>query len=243
MPELDPFETRLTAAVRSFAGRAETRVDAAAVAEQVVGSRRRSLGALGRVVPVPVSILLLLGLLLAMLAWSIGGGAPWSNRALVALPQPTASQSPAEAVSPTPAPTTNGQGAQHVTGSARLVLAKAPSRTMQAGVTRERGGISTITALMTDRRVSGTGTFTFNRDVYGTVATEWGALHLASDQGTWDGTCRGRSLVAGETATWACWLVGGGTYAGYSYYVEHRWTKQGAGQLEGLLYPGSPPKS
>ena len=40
MPELDPFDARLTAAVHAFADRAATDVDAAAMAERAVGRRR-----------------------------------------------------------------------------------------------------------------------------------------------------------------------------------------------------------
>jgi hypothetical protein len=66
MPELDPFDARLTTAVRAFADRAETGVDAVAVAGRAMGRRRAGAFAwLGHPLPVPAWIVLLVGLLLA----------------------------------------------------------------------------------------------------------------------------------------------------------------------------------
>jgi hypothetical protein len=240
MPELDPFDARLTAAVHAFADRAVTGVDAVAMAERSVGRRRTGAFAwLSSPLPVPAGLLLTLILLLGLLAWSVGVGAPWDQRTSVApAPVPTATPVP----NPTPVPSTSGQGDQRVVGTATLVVTTQPTRTLSGDVTRERAGVATISAVMNDRRVTGTGTFTFSRDVYTNVAAEWGAFHLANDQGTWDGTCRGQSIDGGTAATLACWLVGGGTYDGYSYYLQLTWTLQSVGDLEGLIYPGSPPQ-
>jgi hypothetical protein len=75
MPELQPFEARLTVAVRSFADRADTRVDATAVAERSI--RHRPSGGAGwlrRTVSVPVWILLVIALLVALFAAALQVG-------------------------------------------------------------------------------------------------------------------------------------------------------------------------
>jgi hypothetical protein len=176
MPELDPFEARLTAAVRSFAGRAETSVDAMAVAERTVRRRRTgSLGALGRLLPVPVSLLLLLALLLAMLAWSVQVGAPWGNRAVLLAPAPSATPTPTATTAPiaTPVPSTSGTGDQHVvgtmTGSLTTPYMSTPGPN---GMTYIRGGVMTAMSAANDPRASGVATFTFNLDTYTNVGSE-----------------------------------------------------------------------
>jgi hypothetical protein len=75
MPELQPFEARLAVAVRSFADRADTRVDATAVAERSMRNRPSAgAGWLRRTVSVPVWILLAIALLIALFAAALQAG-------------------------------------------------------------------------------------------------------------------------------------------------------------------------
>lgn len=107
MPELDPFDVRLTAAVRAFADRAETSVDATAVAKRTIGQRRRPAGALGWLsspLPVPAGIVLLLGLLLAALLGVTMVGGAWRDDRSSVVPPSTPSPSSIAAPSPTAAP-------------------------------------------------------------------------------------------------------------------------------------------
>jgi len=79
MPELDPFDARLEAAVHRFADRAQTSVDAAATAERAMRSRHRGRFRWLRVaVPVPVSILVVLALLMGAVTY------PWRAVPLLA---------------------------------------------------------------------------------------------------------------------------------------------------------------
>ncbi len=242
MPELDVFEARLTEAVHSFAGRAETRVDAAAVAERTV--RRRgigSLGRLGRLLPVPVSILLLLALLLAMLAWSIGAGAPWSNRAVVLVPVPTATAAvtPAASPTPTPVPSTTGTGDQYVVGTESGVFLVTDYTSTKVGdVTQMRGGTTSSVMTMNDRRVTGTMTYVNSLDVHANVGSEWGTGRLVNDGGTWEGNCTGMAWEAGNRAAGSCSLVGTGGYTGYLYYFQHTYGAAGL-NVQGFILPGS----
>lgn len=80
MPELQHFEVRLSTAVRSFADRAETSVDATAVAERAIRRRPSAgVGWLERTVSVPVWILLIV-LLLALFAVALQVGSVWDVR-------------------------------------------------------------------------------------------------------------------------------------------------------------------
>ncbi|MCU0478197.1 MAG: hypothetical protein MUE92_05570 [Chloroflexi bacterium] len=107
MPELDPFDVRLTAAVRAFADRSETSVDATAMAERAIGRRRRPAGAfawLTSPLPVPAGIVLLLGLLLAALLGATMIGGAWRDDRSSVIPPSTPSPSSTAVASPTAAP-------------------------------------------------------------------------------------------------------------------------------------------
>jgi hypothetical protein len=237
MPELDPFDARLTSAVRAFADRAETSVDAAAVAERAIGHRGRSAFAwLGRPLPVSASIVLLAGLLLAMFGWSLGAGSRRDHAV------------PAPAVTPTPTPTTTarpsigGRSPAHVSGTETFEITTPPASADDGAVTHLRDGTAAVVDAMTDRRVSGTGTFTFGADAYLAVGPEWGALHLENEHGSWDGACSGGTRDGGAPAMWTCWLVGAGDYEGLTYY-RHVTSIPGLtrARVEGVVFPGTPP--
>jgi hypothetical protein len=247
MPELDPFETRLSATVHAFADRAETKVDAMEVAERVVGRRRvGSFAWLGRPLPVAASLLVTLGLLLALLAWSVQVGGPWDRRSSV-VPPPAPTETPAAAPTaaatptsaPTPAPTTDGVGPELVTGTELVSVQTYGTSVGVDGVTQMRGVVATSVDTMNDPRVTGTGVIHGENDSYGSVGPQWGTYRLENAEGAWEGTWTGALWGDGMVSDVTAWLVGSGAYEGYTYYFHAR----GANPLkvEGIVFPGSPP--
>ena len=166
MPELDPFDTRLEAAVHGFADRAQTSVDAAATAERAMGHRHRGrLAWLGVAVPVPVSILFALGLLVLALVASLGVGAPRRGQD-AALPILVASPGVASPTAPTsPDPGSDGQADEVVAGTAILALTTPYTGSRSGATTQLRDGVITVTTRMSDPRVSGTGTWRVSADL------------------------------------------------------------------------------
>jgi hypothetical protein len=242
MPELDPFEARLTRAVHAFADRAETRVDPISVADQAIGHRRfASLSWLGHTVPVPVSILLVLGLLLALLAWSVGVGAPWNQRtSIVLLPAPTATPTATAAPTVRPMPTTDGAGVEYVTGTGMLSIVESGTSVRVGAVTQVRGYVASAVDTMNDPRVTGTGTLRLSIDTFDGVGSESGTYWLESADGSWEGTVSGLGWSDGEASAVTGWLVGSGAYAGWTYYIDIRSSGLQT-ELSGVIYPGSPP--
>lgn len=233
MTELDRFEARLAAAVQSFADGAETRVDATDVAAQTI-RQHRHLGAwLARAVPVPVYAILVLGLLGGLLVGSQVGG-PWDQRGPF-----IASPTSAPTVIPTPVPTTDGQGDEHVVGTASFDLTTPYLKSFVGDVTQARGGVGTWTFTMNDERVSGTATYPFSVDIYGLVGTEWGSLSLAAAEGGWDGPCSGGVWDDGDGLLLSCWLTGSGAYEGYTYHLAVNRAVGGPVVAEGIVYPGA----
>ena len=240
MPELDQFEGRLAAAVHAFADRADTRVDPLAVAERAIGRRRfASLVWLGRPLPVTASILLVLGLLLALLAWSVGVGAPWDHRtSIVLLPAPTAA--PTTGPSATLMPTTDGAGAEHVTGSGTFSIVDSGTSTQVGDTTQLRGFVEQSTDTMNDPRVSGTGTLRLSIDTHDQVGTEWGTYRLVNADGAWEGPLAGAAWSGGDASAVTGYLVGSGANAGWTYYIDVR-SSGFATELKGIIFPGPPP--
>lgn len=159
-------------------------------------------------------------------------------------PSPVVTPSPTAAATPTPVPTTDGQGDEYVTGTLSLTLTTAPSETKVGDVTQLRGGVVTIDTSMNDPRVSGTGTFAFSADTYTKVGSEWGTFRLENAGGTWEGQCSGGAWDLGNATMWSCWLLGSGAYHGYTSYLQFVGSEDGTvpPSLEGIIYPGSPPK-
>jgi len=247
MPEVEPFEARLAAAVHAFADRAETKVDAMEVAERVVERRRvGSFAWLGRPLPVVASVLITLGLLLALLAWSVQVGGPWDGRTSVVPPPtatatatagPSAAATPAPA--PTPVPTTDGIGPEHVTGTEVVSVQTYGTSVQAGGVVQMRGVVATTVDTMNDARVTGTGVIHGENDSYGDVGPQWGTYRLENAEGAWEGTWTGALWGDGIVSDVTAWLVGSGAYEGFTYYLHAR----GANpmKIEGIIFPGSPP--
>ena len=246
MPELEPFDTRLGAAVHAFADRAQTSVDAAATAERAMRSRHRGrLGWLGIAVPVPVSILIVLTLLVLALVASLGIGAPrrGPDAALPAVAVSPAAPSPSG--SATPGPATDGKGDEVVAGTAILALTTPYTVSRAGDVARLRDGVITVTTRMSDPRVSGTGTWRVNADLYPATGPQWGAYRLEGADGAWEGTCSG---AAWDTArdvddggAWSCRLTGSGGYDGYSYFFSATTGDPGIDDVRGVIVPGPLP--
>jgi len=244
MAELDPLDTRLSTAVRAFADRAQTSVDAADVAERAKGLRPAGrLAWLGTAVAVPVSLLILLALLVLALALTLGVGAGRGNPGFLAPIAPTAPATATQAALATPSaspdPASDGIGDEVVTGTDRgpSLAGPAPSFTVVRGVTQVRDVPYENTATMSDPRVSGTGTWILNYDDHGTTGPAWGAYRLENAGGTWEGSCSGGLTQDGLARS--CWLTGKGAYDGYFYYLTET-LEQGAGDIRGVITPGPP---
>jgi hypothetical protein len=242
MPELDPFDARLASAVRGFADRADTSVDAVAMAERAIGARRRRDGAfawLGRPLPVSASMVLLAGLLLALFGWSVGSGGPWNRAAPAPVPAPSATPSPTPEPSPTPADAPDGVGDEPVVGTQEVTVVSTGTTARAGDVAQQRGVVAMTVDTMNDPRVTGTGTIRAANDSYGSVGPQWETYRLENAGGAWEGTCSGALWSGGAGTDSVCWLVGSGGYAGFTYYLH----VQGTGVLEvdGIIFPGSPP--
>jgi len=238
MSELDGFERNLSAAVRKFADRADTRVDPMAVAQQAIGPRRfASLTWFGRRLPVTAALLLLLALLVALLAWTLqAGGRPDSRLSVVPATAATASAS----TSPSPRASTDGIGEEYSNGSGSFVIVDPGSSTIVGNATQVRGYIASSTDTMSDPRVTGSGTLQLSIDEYGSVGTEWGTYRLENARGAWEGPVAGVARDGGEASTVSGWLAGSGSYEGYTYYIRVRSSGLQT-ELSGVIYPGSPP--
>ncbi|HEX7951234.1 MAG TPA: hypothetical protein VF494_12855 [Candidatus Limnocylindrales bacterium] len=238
MPELDRFERNLSVAVRTFADRADTRVDPMAVAQQAIGRRRfASFTWFGRPLPITAAVLLLLALLVALLAWTLQvGGRPDSHLSVVPATAATASASTA----PSPRASTDGLGEEYASGSGSFVIVDAGTSSTVGNATQVRGYVATSIDTMSDPRVTGTGTLLLTIDEYGPVGTEWGTYRLENAGGAWEGPVTGAGWGRGEASTVSGWLAGTGSYKGYTYYIRVRSSGLQT-ELSGVIYPGSPP--
>ena len=247
MPELKPFDVRLEAAVHGFADRAQTSVDAAAMAERVMRHRHRGrLAWLGAAVPVPIPILLVLALLVLALVASLGIGAPrrGQDAALPIVQASPAAVSPGASTpgtSAVPDPGTDGKGDEIVAGTAILALTTPYTESSVGATSRLRDGVITVTARMSDPRVSGTGTWRVNADLYPTTGPRWGVYRLENAAGAWDGTCSGAAWDAGSGGAWSCRLTGSGAYDDYSYLFSATTSELGIDDVRGVIVPGPLP--
>lgn len=171
---------------------------------------------------------------------------PVGSTVQTATPAPTVD--PTAAPTPTPAPATAGPADRgvHVTGTETvLAVTEAGTRTTAEGVEHMRGLVATSTDTMSDPRVTGNGTIGGNYDrwLQTGAATQWGTYRLENDGGSWEGTWAGiaypgAGMAPAEDAT--AWLVGGGGYAGLTYYL-HFHGSGGTYEIDGLVFPGTPP--
>jgi hypothetical protein len=236
MPELDRFERNLTAAVRAFADRADSRVDPMAVAQQAIGRRRFApFMWFGRPLPIPAAVILLLALLVALLAWTLQvGGRPDSQLSVVPATADTVSASS----TPSPRPSTDGVGDEYVSGSGSFVIVDPGSSSTLGNATLVRGYVATSVDSMNDPRVTGTGTLRLSLDEHGTFGAEWGTYRLENDGGAWEGLVNGAAWNRGESSDVTGWLVGSGSYEGFTYFIDVRISGLQT-ELSGVIYPGS----
>lgn len=247
MPELDSFDVRLEHAVHAFADRAQTRVDAVAVAGQAIGHRRTGpLAVLGRSVPVPVPVLVIPLLLVALVGWSLTEGGPfpfhlWLGPAATPTAAPTPSPTPSP--TPQPTPTVAPDAPAYVTGTGSSTRPSAGTTTVDRdGISHTSGVVIEVTTEMDDARVAGTGTYRLSIDSSGPLGFATGTLRLVTAGGSWEGTCTGSTWDGLNAANLTCWLVGSETHAGLTFYLNHRLV--GAAepdQLLGTIVPAEPP--
>lgn len=247
MAELNPFDARLEHAVHAFADRAQTSVDAVAIAAGAIGHRRTGPWAvLGRAVPVPVPVLVVAALLVAFAGWSLTGGGPFPVRIwLGPVATPTAAPTPSPTPSPTPRPTPTvaPDAPAYVTGTGIRTEQSAGTTTLDnKGISHTLGVVIGVVTDLDDPRVSGTGTYRLSVDASGSLGFTQGTFRLDVPGGAWEGTCTGSTwndLGAGDLS---CWLVGSGRHAGLTFYLNHRFAGgSDPDQLLGTIIPGEPP--
>ena len=248
MPELDPFDARLEHAAHAFADRAQTSVDAVAVAGRAIGHRPTGVASvLSRAVPVPVPLLVVAALMLAFAGWSVSGGGPFPVRIwLGPVATPTASPTPTPSPTPSVAPTAPALVTGTGSSTGRSPGTATPG---EDGTAHWQGIVIDVVTTMDDPRVSGTGTFRLSSDASGQLGFVWGTFHLDAAGGSWEGTCTGAMWegltpfydgVAG--ATQSCWLQGTGSYAGMTFYLSYRFAGvSGPDALLGTIAPAKPP--
>jgi hypothetical protein len=140
---------------------------------------------------------------------------------------PTAGQEAAEPAS-----------AAWVTGTGSIpVEVEAGTETQVGDVLQTRGLVFTDEMAMSDPRVSGAGTGTWNQDAYaGDVGISWGTYRLENKAGAWEGTF---TSADGPVAASSGFLVGEGGYEGLTYY----WHQDIGDEISvvGIIFPGDPP--
>ena len=247
MAELNPFDARLEHAVQAFADRAQTSVDAVAIATRAIGHRRTGPWVvLGRAVSVPVSVLVVGALLVALAGWSLTGGGPIPVRIwLGPVPTPTAAPTPSPTPSPTPTPTPTvaPDAPAYVTGTGIRTMQSAGTTTLDKnGIAHTLGVVIGFATNLDDPRVSGTGTYRLSVDASGSLGFTHGTFRLDVPGGAWEGTCTGSTWNDLGAGNLSGWLVGSGRYAGLTFYLNHRFIGgSDPDQLLGTIIPGEPP--
>lgn len=139
---------------------------------------------------------------------------------------------------------TDGQGPEHFSyaGGSGPYLDVPYTQTTVGDVVQYRGGVSAWDFTTTDPRIGGHARFQFSIDGYGAVGPEWGTLTITNTNGAWTGPCTGASWASGDRTLLGCWLVGSGAYAGFSAYYTVSDTGSGGAGMDGVIFPGSPPK-
>jgi hypothetical protein len=192
----------------------------------------------------PARLILLLALV-SLVAAACGASAttspaPTGAPTQAATDTPATADAPTARPTPTPNPTTDGAGPEYVTGTSSLTVMKDGTEEIDGDVTRLRGQEMWGTGTTSDPRLAGTTHIVLNADVHGTVASEWGTSKLENAGGTWEGTWTGASWNSGSATSVSGWLVGSGTYAGYTYYF-HVFGPALPYMTEGIIFEGSPP--
>lgn len=144
-------------------------------------------------------------------------------------------------------PPTDGEGAEHVVGTAVANLQTPYTETNVGDVTQVRDGVAVLTVAMNDPRATGMATWDFAIDVYGPygpdgLGPEWGPFRLETDDGSWEGPCSGGTWHEGDGVVMSCWLVGSGAYEGSTFYLAlEKAVGASSAAVEGIIYPGPPP--
>jgi hypothetical protein len=111
-------------------------------------------------------------------------------------------------------------------------------------IIRQRGFTSECTEEMSDPRVSGVSTTTWDQDCYPSIAcVSWGTFELAGPDGTWVGTFTGTGAHGEQSASLGMGIGRGtGAYEGWVYIV-HTSSPDPYLQtnVEGVIYLGDPP--
>jgi hypothetical protein len=181
---------------------------------------------------------LAIAILLAGCSASASPTPPPASLASVAVTTPTPPPTPAAI--PTPVPTTAGTGPQYVTGTMVFIPGTEATMTQVGDVQQYRGQVSQATLTMNDQRVSGTATFNAGYDLYGNGALgpSWSNYRLVNAGGAWEGFTAGAMWDQENAQDASGWLVGSGAYKGYTFWIHFIITR-----IEGIIYPGSPPKA
>ncbi|HJW21004.1 MAG TPA: hypothetical protein VJ506_01105 [Candidatus Limnocylindrales bacterium] len=177
------------------------------------------------------------------------GATPTPAAATLPPASPTAAAAtPTIAPTPTPPAMTDGQGPEHFTGlpGTEPYLEVQYTITPVGDVEQYRGGVSAWDFKTTDPRMQGHASFAFSLDAHGTLGPEWGTVTITNTDGrwagTWTGKCAGGTWNTGDWIVFSCWLVGSGQYKGFSAYYSISDIGPGSASMEGIIFPGSPPK-
>jgi hypothetical protein len=169
------------------------------------------------------------------------GAAATTTATATATPSPAPTVSPVLEPTATPIPTTDGQGPEYAFGIESFTVTKDATETVVGDVTQLRGQEMVSADTLNDPRVTATGLITLNADIHGTVVVEWGTTRLENAGGAWEGTWTGAGWGSANATSVSGWLIGSGAYAGYTYYVHVYGPSEPPYQIEGIIFPGSPP--
>jgi hypothetical protein len=177
------------------------------------------------------------------------GSPPAPAPAPVTTPAPVAAATPAATRTPAAMPVlpTDGEGAEKVVGTAAANLQRQYTTTKVGDVTQLRDGVAVLTLAMNDPRVTGMATWDFSIDFYGLLGSaslgpEWGPFRLENDDGSWEGPCSAGTWRDGDEIVMSCWLVGAGAHGGSTFYLAlEKAAGASSAEVDGIIYPGSPP--
>lgn len=123
-----------------------------------------------------------------------------------------------------------------------------------AGIESVRNQVWQHQAELSDPRLAGTMTTTWNWDDFDTLtdtSVAWGTITIENEHGSWSGTFTGAEYPAGLMDTHA-WMIGSGDYAGLAAFLCLQCPSHGpalaydadathAWGASGLVFVGSPP--
>jgi hypothetical protein len=156
-----------------------------------------------------------------------------------ATPQPTAPQPQTSTSTPAPVAPSDGAGAGYVVGTETVSIVSSGTATQAGAVVQVRDRAVSSADTMSDPRVTGIGAIRANADSYGSVAIQWGVYRLENADGAWEGTWTGALWDDQRITDVTGWLVGSGAYEGLTYRFQVRGSD--ILEVEGIIYPGSPP--